>query len=113
IIPVRESTKNIPSARRVLDVWDRFIYQDPDSAPFTLITAGNPDSRSAINPEFAWFEKTLFPVFDQINNGAGYSSSATSLVVDDGAYFFAGDVVEVVRTGEKFLVISVSSNTLT
>jgi hypothetical protein len=112
MIRTRESTENIPSARRVRDVWDRFLYVDPDAAPFTLVTK-NAGSRVATNPKYEWFEKNRAPKWDAVNNGAGYNATATSIVVDNGAYFFPNDVINVPRTGEKIRVVSVSSNTLT
>jgi hypothetical protein len=69
--------------------------------------------RAAVNPEYSWQQDDLEPRFDAINNGAGYSNSATSLVVDNGAYFAQHYLVKVTRTGEVIRVTAVSSNTLT
>jgi hypothetical protein len=113
MIRTRQSTENIPAGRRVRDVWSKLSEVDPDAAPFLLITGGRADIKNCVNSKFEWAEKNRAPEWDAINNGAGYSTTATSLVVDNGAYFFPSDTVEVVRTGEKFRVVSVSSNTLT
>lgn len=113
MITVAESTENVPSARRVRDVDRRIHYLDPDIAPLTVLLNRSGRSRAAMNSKFEWIEKDLAPWWDAINNGAGYSATATALVVDNGAYFTPGDVVEVVRTAEKFRVVSISSNTLT
>lgn len=112
VIRAPESTQNIPSARRVRDVADRIQYLDPDAAPFTLILQ-KARKKSTTSDKFEWFEKDLPARWDQVNNGAGYASGATSIVVDNGAYFSVGDVVNVPRTAEKMLVTAVASNTLT
>jgi polygalacturonase len=55
----------------------------------------------------------LDPITTQVNNGAGYTSSDTDIVVDDGSKMNFGDLIRVPRTGEVILVGSVSSNTVT
>lgn len=110
----RESTENVPASRRVRDVSERIAYLDPDAAPFTLLLSKAKKS-TASAPKFEWIEKELPPRWDQLNNGGGYNDSATSIVVDNGAYFGVGDIVNVVRTGEKIRVsaVNTSTNTLT
>lgn len=113
-VPIRaaESTENVPSSRRVRDVADRIAYLDPDAAPLTLILM-RARTKDCFNSKFEWMEKDLPARYSQVNNGAGYNTTATSIVVDNGAYFSNGDVVSVVRTGEKFRVVSIATNTLT
>jgi hypothetical protein len=112
MVSAAESTANVNTSQQVRDVADQLAYLDPDAAPFTLVTS-KADKRVAENFKVEWPEKETRPKYDQINNGAGYNSTATSLVVDNGAYFRNGDVVSVPRTGEKFQVSSISTNTLT
>jgi hypothetical protein len=50
---------------------------------------------------------------DAVNNGAGYASGATSVVVDNGPLFAVDDLVKVPRTAEVVQVTGVSTNTLT
>lgn len=107
-----ESTANINTSQIVRDVADRLAYLDPNAAPFTLLTR-KADTRVAESYKFEWFEKELSPKLDQVNNGAGYAAGATSIVVDNGAYFRVGDIVQVARTAEVFRVTAISSNTLT
>lgn len=113
VIRVHEATDVIPQSRRVRDVASRIAYLDPDAAPLTVVLSQAPTSRVAVNSKFEWIEKDLPARWDQINNGAGYSATATSLVVDNGPYHFIGDVIAVVRTGEKMRVTNVVTNTLT
>lgn len=51
--------------------------------------------------------------YDAVNYSTNYTSGATSIVVDDGDKFRAGDIVMDVSTGEHLRVTSVSSDTLT
>jgi hypothetical protein len=59
---------------------------EPEAAPLTVFTKKLSKKRT-VNPAFNWLEDELAPRFDQVNNGAGYASGATSIVVDNGAYF--------------------------
>jgi hypothetical protein len=71
-------------------------------------------SQGTDDPEFNWWEKGLPTQRTLINNGAGYASGATSIVVDDGSIFKKGHVVMVERTGEiMFVTADPSTNTLT
>lgn len=112
VIRSPESTENIPASRRVRDVADRIAYLDPDIAPLTLVLS-RARSSPATNTKFEWIEKDLPARWDQVNNGAGYSDTATSIVVDNAAYFSIGDVVNIVRTGEKIRVTNVTTGTQT
>lgn len=112
MIRARESTENVPANRRVRDVADRIAYLDPDAAPFTLILQ-KARKQTVSAPKFEWMEKTLPPKWDQVNNGAGYAAGDTSVVVDNAKYFSVGDIVNVVRTGEKVRVASVTTSTET
>ncbi|HET7559513.1 MAG TPA: DUF5309 family protein [Limnochordia bacterium] len=69
----------------------------------------------ASDPKFEWFEHDTNPRTDAINNGSGYNSSATSLVVDNADRFTVNDIVMIVRTQEHVRVtaIDTGTNTLT
>ena len=69
--------------------------------------------RQVENAQFRIFTDTVMDNATTVNNGAGYSSSATSIVVTDGTMFVPFDVILVPRTGERMMVSAVSSNTLT
>lgn len=70
-------------------------------------------SKQITAAKYFWYDKALAQRWDAINYAAGYSSAATSLVVDNGAYFRANDIIMVPRTKETMIVTAVSSNTLT
>ena len=112
IVRAAESTENIPAARRVRDVSRRIHYLDPSAAPLTVLSK-KARRQSTYNSKFEWIEKDLPARWDAVNNGAGYASGDTSIVVDHAAYFSVGDIVNVPRTGEKLRVTTVTPGTQT
>jgi len=101
----------INADKRVVDMRDKIFLLDPSASPLTLLT--NKAKREEVfNPEFKWLEQALIPTIDRINGG-NLTAGATSLTVDNGAYFRANMTVRVQRTGEVMRVTGVSSNTLT
>jgi hypothetical protein len=114
-----QATGNVNTSQHVRDVADRLVYLDPEASPFTL-TLSQERAEKAENFKFEWAEKGgdfagagFAPKLDQVNNGAGYASGATSIVVDNGSYFNVGDTVKVVRTAEVMRVTAIATNTLT
>lgn len=93
-------------------VRDEILMYGPNINPLVLISS-KVKSRSVANPVYKTMHDKRLPRFDAINNGAGYNTSATSLIVDNGTYFRGGDLVRNTRTGEIFKVTSISTNTLT
>jgi len=71
------------------------------------------NKQKTTDPEYRWFEKTSPSRFDAVNYATGYTSGATSFVVDDGTKFRIGMVIQDVTTGEQMRVTGVSTNTLT
>lgn len=105
-------TGNIQSVRRPLDISNDIVFYNPNANPFMLL-AQKANKKASIDPEFKVLEAQIQPIFDNINNAGGYNTTATSIVVDNGSYFKAQDLVQVTRTKEIFKISSVSSNTLT
>lgn len=110
----QRQTENIASAQRVIDMAKPILLLEPSIAPIATFL-GNLEGRKrkCSDPEFSWQEDQLEARYDAVNNGAGYNSSATSIVVDTGTVFAAEDLVKVPRTGEILYVSGVSTNTLT
>ena len=106
------STANINTQRRAFDYSNELYLVDPDNAVLALFTR-KLNKKGTVDPEYRWFDKTQPSRTDSVNNGAGYNSSATSIVVANGDKFRAGDVVNVPVTGEQMRVTAVSTNTLT
>lgn len=101
----------ILAASRKVDMADKIALLEPDAAPLTVILKRT-KKRKAINPKFSWLEDELRPRWDAINYSTGYTTSTTSLAVDNGSYFKAYDLVRDCTTGEVIRVTSVSTNTL-
>lgn len=105
-------TTNVLSDQVALDLGDRITLLEPSANPLTVFTKAV-EKRATVATKFSWVEDQAKARFDAINNSGGYNSSATSIVVDNGAYFQQWDLVLVTRTMEQFRVDSVSTNTLT
>lgn len=109
-------TDTVASTQLVVDMHKPILELEPDAAPITVILKqimNGGRRRPARNTEFKWHNSELEGRFDAVNNGAGYTSANTSIVVDTGGLFDAGYLVKVPRTGELLYVVSVSTNTLT
>lgn len=101
----------ILAAQRVVNMDDMIHDLDPQATALTALLM-KLRKESTFNPKLDWLEDEYAPKQDAINNGAGYASGATSLVVDNGAYFRPFDLVHVPRTLEIILVLTTSGNTL-
>jgi len=66
-------------------------------------------------PIYYWTEDDMLPIHTLVNFAAGYSLTATSIVVDDARLFVDNSEVHVTRTLENMLVTDVdyATNTLT
>jgi len=103
----QRDTGNVASVQRYIDIAPEIIALEPEAAPLTVISrrfreGGN--VKVTGDPEFSWVESEREVRFDAINNGAGYASGATELVVDTEDIFAAGQIVIVPRTGEQLFV---------
>lgn len=108
------ATGNINQDRRVVDMAKEIALLEPDASPLTvLLKRAQGKTREAINSTFKHLEDELNPRWDAFNYSTGYNTTATELVVDNGAYFKAGDIIRNTDSGEQMYVVSVSSNTLT
>lgn len=105
-------TGNVLAANRKLDMASRVALLEPESNPLTLLL-NRLSKAKTVNPEYKHLEDESEPRFDLVNNATGYAAGATSIVVDNGAYFAQHYIVQVTRTGENMRVTGVSGNTLT
>src|SRR5690554_1591058 len=107
-------TGNILQAKKKIDMSNTIALLQPSATPLTsLLKQFKQNTKPATNPKFSWMEDDLGARWDAVNNGAGYDNAATSIVVDNGNYFSAGDVVKVPRTGEVLIVTAVNNGTNT
>lgn len=107
-------TGNVASTFLPLDISRIISLLEPNKAPLTtLLTNMEGKFEEADQYKFWWNEDVLNPRWDAVNNAAGYAAGDVSIVVDNGAYFRAKDLIYVPRIGEVISVTSVSTNTLT
>lgn len=123
------NTLNIEQSQRIPDVDDKLFLLEPGESPLTAfltqigkISDGGGkfkgmalQKRVVYNPEFTEYEDQYSGVWAQINNGAGYASGATALVVDNpsAAIFSKFDLIKNTRTGEIMRVTAVDYSTQT
>ncbi len=125
------TTLNIEQSQRIPDVDDKIYLLEPGESPLTafLTQIGKIgdgggkfkgqalQKRVVYNPEFTEYEDQYSGVWARINNGAGYNSAATALVVDSPgvSIFTKYDLIKNTRTGEIMRVTAVDygTNTLT
>lgn len=70
-------------------------------------------SKKITAPKHYWYDKALAHRWDAINYASGYSSSDTTLTVDNAAYFRANDIIMFPRIKETALVTAVGSTSIT
>lgn len=80
-----------------------------------FLTRAKKNIRNVNNGEYKVQERRPRAAVTQINNGGGYNSSATDLVVDDSTFWTAGDLGYLPASGEMVLVgaVTVGTHTLT
>lgn len=106
------ATENITQDRRKFDHSNELWMTDAEYAVLAFLVR-KLKKRPTTDPEFRWFDKTQPSRIDAVDYTTGYTSGATSVVVDDGTKFRSGDVVHNTATGEQMRVTGVSTNTLT
>lgn len=107
-------TANILQAKKKIDMSNTIALLQPSATPLTsLLKQFKQNTNPARNPRFSWMEDDLGARWDAVNNGAGYTDADTSIVVDNGNYFSAGDIVKVPRTSEVMIVTAVNNGTNT
>jgi hypothetical protein len=107
---------NIASSQREIDLSKEILLLEPDAAPITVVLKqiyNGGRSRPAVDPLFSWHEDALEGRFDAVNDATPPVAADTAVTVDTGTLFAAEDLVYVPRTGEVFLVESISTNDLT
>ncbi|MBT9169311.1 MAG: hypothetical protein DDT19_02669 [Syntrophomonadaceae bacterium] len=106
-------TLAIEASRLKVDMSEKIAELEPDKSQLITLTKKMNRKRVVTNPEFDWLEQDIGAKWDTVNFPAGYTDVATSIVVSNGAFFRAGDLVKVPRTAETLLVTAVAANTLT
>lgn len=105
-------TYYVDTDRRDIDISNEISYLVPEATPFLTILL-RARMESVGSTEYIWYDQGAPTWYTQINNGGGYSDSDTEIVVDDGSFIRAKDIIKNTTTGEIMYVSDVSTNTLT
>lgn len=97
----------------VEDVADIISIVSPHETP--LLDHLGDAKRAALSTVHEWIEDTLLPNTDQVNQTSfsPNATTATSITVDNGAYFRIGDLVRPGSATEVMFVTNVAGNVLT
>ena len=107
------STENGLALNLKPDVASKLFLYDADVTPLLAFTEDLKKVRKVTQPKFQHLYSDQSALWSQVNNGAGYTDSATSIVVDDGTVYNVGDIIVNTATAEHLRVTGVSTNTLT
>lgn len=108
VVSGAQTSSDIPSALKVLDMSKEIFRLDPDVAPVLKILTQIGSAAVAVNTTHSWWEDPEDPKF--VKASAGVSSSGTSLTVDYPAYVKVGDTL-VVQVTEEVLYITAKNAT--
>ncbi len=104
--------QDIEQTQRVPDVSSTITMLDPDTSQFTTMLM-KVASESAFNQKVTWFEDQLLPRLSAVSGSQTNVDTSIEVTASTGQYFRAGDLVRNARTGEAFLVTTVTTDTLT
>jgi len=107
------STAAIVSGRIKPDYADEIYSYQPNGNAMALLLVEARKKRKVSQYQYNFLQKDRYPYRDKINLAAGYDADDVSVVVDNGDRFYPRCIVFVPRTKERFLVDSISTNTLT
>ena len=107
-----DATRGVGSDQLKIDMADAIYRLEPNNTPLVLL-ASELNRMQATQPVYKHLEDAREERYSRVNNGGGYTSAQTSIVVDDGTAYQAGDMVRVYDSGEIMRVTAVSTNTLT
>lgn len=108
------STGDVLSSRRKYSTSDKLWLSYVDLGQLAFL-ARNLQPKAVSDPKFRWFEQALPANYVTVNNASGYTSTDTSIVVDDSTPVRPGTVLKVISTGEQMRVTAndTSTNTIT
>jgi len=99
------------TSRQVIDMADKIDQLYPTKMPFIVLLNRGLGKRNAHNWKIEWFTDDPFPHIDTTNGSLGIG--ATSIVVDNGNYWLANDVILDLANFDVARITSVATNTLT
>ena len=99
------NTGNILLAKQIIDMSNDIALLNPSATPFILLLKQIKNmTKVAENKKFDWLEDDVKAVDDAINMAGGALAADTKLIVDTGALFRVGDIVQNKRTHENMYV---------
>lgn len=104
--------QDIEQTQRVPDISETIAMLDPDVSQFTTMLM-KVASKPAFNQRVQWFESQLMPRLSAVSGAQTDSDTSIEVTASTGQFFRPGDLCRNARTGEAFLVSSVSTDTLT
>jgi hypothetical protein len=102
------ATQGILSVRRIIDMHERILLLEPNASPLTVLLS-RLDRQSVFNPDFKVVKDELVPVVTAINSAAGYTTTDTTLKVDNDEYFEVGSIATITRLNEMIRVTALSA----
>jgi hypothetical protein len=105
------ATNEVLADQLVVDMGTEVFGYDPPGAPMMAFFTKRMKSKPARATTVNWMEDEPVPYWDQLNEAL--DDSETTVSVDNGAYFQAGNLVKIVSTNEVMRVTGVASNDLT
>lgn len=111
--------QEINESRNVRDVGPKILYYDPDEAPFVTVMQALKRRRGVKSTHCEWYEKDRLAHWATASTQIAASADSTTVPVDDGTKFVAGDCFIVAppkgsySVGEMCRVTAVSTNDLT
>lgn len=105
---VRTTVNQNDESRRKRDVFPLMLKYEPEAAPLTVLM-GKLRKKKATDPKIEWFEIEPLPKQDLIAGAVGAGDA--TITVTNYKYFRAGDVVQIMETGENVLVTATPANT--
>ena len=112
-MPSLRSTKSINQDRRMVDMSKKIALLQPSKTPFITLMS-KLGKESAHNAIFHWLEDDLLVRWGKVAAAVGDGVITTiPVAADTGGNFNVNDVVKVPRTGEVFLITSITADALT
>lgn len=105
------ATNEVLAAQLVIDMGTEVMQYDPPGAPMMKIITKRMGADPADATTVRWMEDEPMPYWDQLNGAI--TNVQTTIPVDNGSYFRAGDLVKIVTTDEVIRVTAVAGNDLT
>lgn len=100
--------------RRVIDMSPKLFMLEPNAAPLcSLLMSPGFSKIPAKSTKVEWLSSVLLPAVTSAAQSWNNSDTTVAVATGTGAYFRPGDIVLNTASAERFLVVSISTDTLT